>query len=465
MRTQQRATIWLFLLGTVFGLSLWATRGHAAHLAVKTTSTRTPTRTVTITPTATVSPTVTATPTEGDTPTPSSTPTDTLTPTVTYTPWPAAPLCLDHSVVLFHTLWDSARGCHYDHEHGANPFTGDVAAAFPGFDLFALLCGTQISHCVPSSPMENTHKHGGHKWQVILNHPHACEGYEGSTYGVDAAAIQFHAFGDYEVEMETAVHSALALVRECSLSNPSDKGYIFVDQHVNYGQRVSGYQGLVLPYPDSPTPSYPSGLSPYFTIDCVSCGAKKDSRAAILAANSNSTTTWTSEPDQDPGSRLFQILFRSRDTYQVLNRTDLVYPFAFLWLCSNDNGDTYAALAGCRYNNSSTSAHEIYGIIPAEWDNLAGFDTDPEVGRITADGYVTHFGSLNPSCSAPGPDCHPLKLVRAFVGFYGSLLIENKEIQFTPAGLPERDIYFCGGVVCSETAPGAGASGWIGAEN
>jgi hypothetical protein len=31
--------------------------------------------------------------------------------------------------------------------------------------------------------------------------------------------------------------------------------------------------------------------------------------------------------------------------------------------------------------------------------------------------------------------------------------------------LPERDIYFCAGVPCSETTAGAVPSGWIGTEN
>src|SRR5262245_21230541 len=37
-------------------------------------------------------------------------------------PYAGAPLCTDsgesHDNSLFHTLWDSERGCHYDHEHG-----------------------------------------------------------------------------------------------------------------------------------------------------------------------------------------------------------------------------------------------------------------------------------------------------------------------------------------------------------
>jgi len=87
------------------------------------------------------------------------------------------------------------------------------------------------------------------------------------------------------------------------------------------------------------------------------------------------------------------------------------------------------------------------------------------VGRITAQGYVSHAGQLNLACAAPWMDCHPIKLVNAFVGYYGSFLLAAKEDQFTPVGAPERDIYFCGGLPCSETSPGAVSSGWIGAEN
>ena len=50
-------------------------------------------------------------------------------------PVPDAPLCSDsgetHDHSQFHTLWDDKRGCHYDHEHGQNPFTPEVAAAAP----------------------------------------------------------------------------------------------------------------------------------------------------------------------------------------------------------------------------------------------------------------------------------------------------------------------------------------------
>ena len=388
-------------------------------------------------------------------------------------PSPDAPLCPDtgeaHDHSLFHTLWDSTRGCHYDHEHGQNPFTPEVAEIFPGFDLPALLGGVGIGHTNPSGPMENTHKHGGFKWQVLLAHPNGCEGHEGSPIGVDASVIQYHAFGDYSVEFEARIHSAAALLRQCRTDNPTDFGYVYVVQHVDYGQRVSAYQGTVLPYPDAPQPSYRSAAAPYFTIDCIgtACSSKTPTRDSILAHSGDTSTTWTSDPGKltESGSHLFELLFRARDTYQVLDLDDLSYPFTFIWMCSQDGGLTYSASTGCRYNNSTTRVHEINGTIPADWDNLAGFDSDPRDGRITAEGYVTRFGDLNLKCDAAGPDCHPIKMVEAFVGYYGSFLEPTKADQFGPEALPERDIYFCGQQVCSEGDPGAMPSGWIGQNN
>lgn len=391
-------------------------------------------------------------------------------------PYPDAPLCPDtgeaHDTTKFHTLWDATRGCHYDHEHGRSPFISAVAAAFPGFDLKALLGGVEIGHTNPSSPMENTMKHGGFKWQVSLRAPMGCAvGFENGNVAVDAYAIEYHAFGPQSVEFESRNHSTAALLRQCKPSNPDDKGYIFVVQLQEYGQRVSPYQGTVLAYPDSPQPAYRSEFGPYFTIDCVGSGMRgcRTGRSQIIRLNLNVNSIWTSKPTgsgtRPPTSRLFRLLFRVRDDYQVLRSSSPVHPFNWAFVCG---GDTYVA-ESCRWNNSTTTIHEIAGNIPASWDGLAGFDQDPRPGRITAEGYVTRFGLLNLSCVAPGPSCYPIKMVGAFVGFYSSQLsahkVSNPSSTPTPSNTPERDIYFCNGVPCRETSPGAVPSGWIGPNN
>jgi hypothetical protein len=172
----------------------------------------------------------------------------------------------------------------------------------------------------------------------------------------------------------------------------------------------------------------------------------------------------------DFSSPLLGILFRLRDTYQVLDANDTTYPFTFRFLCSSDGGLTYdPAMPGCRWNNTTTQIHQIEGRIPEAWDNLGGFDTDPEVGRITADGFVSAFGDLMPPgvCLQGQVECFRIKLVRAFAGKYATSfdLLPGGGTEFDPAQLPERDIYFCGNVVCDEFAPGAKPSGWLGAEN
>lgn len=387
-------------------------------------------------------------------------------------PYPSAPLCPDsgeaHDNNLFHTLWDGERGCHYDHEHGQDPFISDVADTFPGFDLRELIGGVGVGHTNPSSPMENTHKHGGYKWEVTLSHSAGCVGGEGATVGVDAAVIQYHHFGDYSIEFEARNHSTVALMRQCLSENPTDYGYMFVNQLQDYGQRVAPYQGMVLSYPDSPVPSYGSGLKPYFTIDCIGgiapCNKYPDYQDFLERAVS-ADTLWVSEPLhlQESGSPLFGLLFKARDTYQVLDWRDQEYPFTFLWLCSSDGGSTYDPV-GCRFNSTTSRVQQVAGTIPEAWDNMRGFDTDSRAGRITAAGFVTRFGTLNPDCSAPGQDCYPIKLDQAFVGRYGSLFY-NKAQTASPISQPERDIYFCGDQVCLEGAVGAVPSGWIGTSN
>lgn len=441
---------------------------------------------ITPTGTSTVVPKITATPTSTlaitNTPTTTLTVTVTVTPTITSTPgeavlpYPSAPLCpdssADHNYSDFHTLWDSVRGCHYDHEHGTNPFTSEVNAAFPEFDLYSLLGNVEVGHTNPSSAMENTHKHGGMKWDVMLENPHGCvAGFEDARYCVESVAIQYHNFGNYAVEMDARIHSVAGLLKVCNPANPSDCGYLYTVQHEEYGQRVTPYQGLVLPYPDNYLPTYASPSGPYFTVDCVGTGFPvicRESLSRIRGSNLNTNSIWTSKPTgfgtRPAGSSLLRVLFRVRDTYQVVDSSDSTYPFTFLFVCSNDGGSTYSP-SSCRHNNSTSTVHEVGGRIPSAWDNLVGFDTNPVVGRITAVGFTDRFGNLRDDCSSAGDGCFPLKMVDMFVGYYGDFLTLGKVSNPDPSTNPERDIYFCSGVVCSETSPNAVPSGWIGPEN
>lgn len=387
---------------------------------------------------------------------------------------PSAPLCPDsgeaHDRSVFHTLWNEPLECHYDHEHGTSPFTSEIEAMFPGFDLVDLLGGNQVGHTNPSSPMENTHKHGGNKWNVQLHHPQTCAGFESAATGVDGSAIQYHGFGDYAIEAEVRIHSTVALLRQCKESNPTDYGYIFVNQLQDYGQRIVAYQGIIWPYPNQPVPAYDSKRGPYLSILCLDLTPPHAVRCRSSLAQAqiqSADSIWTSKPTgagHSDTAPTFRLLWRVIDTFRLIDWNDTTHPFSFFWICG---GATYNP-SGCEYNNTTTQVHEVAGTIPTAWDNLAGWDTNPAVGRITAEGFVNGAGEINPSCTAPATetDCFPIKLVNAFTGAYGSVLVftPGKGTNVVPFH-PERDIYFCAGVVCNETDAGAIPSGWVGQEN
>ena len=320
--------------------------------------------------------------------------------------------------------------------------------------------------------MEATHKHGGYKWEVDLVAPQGCAvGFEGGAVAVDAYAIQYHNFGMQSVEFETSRHSSVVLLRQCKADNPNDKGYIFVGQLQEYSERVIPYQGMVIFYPDSFTPAYDGRFGQYFTSECfgqditfagkfIDC-RESNSYRTNLSKWTSKITGLRNEP-RPPGSIWFTHLFDSRDNYERLDIRDLEYPFTWKFVCGMD---VYNPV-GCTNNNSTSTIHEIKGTVPAYLDNVPGIDTDPRVGRLSVMGYVTRYGDWNPSCTAPsGLDCQPIKTIGAFVGVYSSELSPNKVSNPTPLDTPERDIYFCNGVVCKETDFGATPSGWLGSSN
>jgi hypothetical protein len=410
------------------------------------------TPTATLAPKVTLAPKASATPPSfpSATPIPSATSAPTATPGGVVAPFPDAPLCADsgalHDPTEFHRLWDGLRGCHFDHEHGTSPFTAEVDAAFPGFDLVGLLGGVEIGHTHPTSGAENTSKHGGMKWQVTLGNT-CVSGFEGAQWCIAAAVIQYHAFGNLAIELNARIHSTVALLKICDPAAPWDCGYLYAVSHQDYGQRVAPYQGTILPYPDNPLPAYNAGLGPYWSLDCFGLGLPncRASVEQVRSLNLNVNSTITSKGGRTGAQDFFNLLLRVRDNYQLLDSADLTHPFTFAYVCG---GAVYAPL-GCRWNNSTATVHEAGGVVPAWWDGQP-WDTDARAGRVSGSGEI---------------DGLPFIAVNLFVGRYGSELSAGKVSNPTPANTPERDIYFCGPVVCYETDFGAVPSGWIGPNN
>jgi hypothetical protein len=113
-------------------------------------------------------------------------------------PYATAPACLTHDSRAYHGLWDSVRGCHYDHHHGGNPH--DLDDVF-GTELFTLLDGDGPGHpwqTFSAAGIENDLKHAGYQWHTFRNVGN------GSTiptfrlqmhqHSVLDAGVQFHSY-------------------------------------------------------------------------------------------------------------------------------------------------------------------------------------------------------------------------------------------------------------------------------
>lgn len=376
---------------------------------------------------------------------------------VTVAPSPSAPLCAVHDPSVYHALWNDVLGCHYDHEHGDMDFA--QATAHLGLDVLTLT-GAEISYPW-QTPDENALKHGGYKWTFKTTNEDPCIPAENGPNGTDGFAVEFHARGN-GVEHMHRVHSSFIAVVICNTSG--GRGVLATGGWQDYGQRTSGYQGLVLALPDQPQPSYPSGLAPYVALSCYNdvgspdCGAKA----------THSDATWVSRPQMTPGSGhvLAQLLFRARDTHQWVNgSTRQSPPPTFRWVCGNAAYNP----AGCRGNNTTATIHQVFGVVPDAWDMLDGLAD----GKVTYVGFTDRWGNVVSDCLSVSLDCVPLYLRDVPIGGF-STTFDDALLAFSIAALPERDIYFCSSAgkgapsapyVCTETSYGATPSGWLSADN
>jgi hypothetical protein len=121
-----------------------------------------PTATQTFTSTPTLLPDITATLTQTLTVTPTLSRTPTTPSGGNIQPYAGAPECPTHDNTQWHALWDSVRGCHYNHTHGDDPSLADKYFGPAG----TLWGGQTISYPFAASAHENHMKHGGYKYSV-----------------------------------------------------------------------------------------------------------------------------------------------------------------------------------------------------------------------------------------------------------------------------------------------------------
>jgi hypothetical protein len=252
--------------------------------------------------------------------------------------------------------------------------------------------------------------------------------------------IERHSLG-HKPDFVARVHSTWAMVKFC-IPGTSETATLYTGGWQDFGQRVSPYQGNIIPIPGSPSPTYNSGSPPYIAHSCLN-------NASCRGPATQSNTAWISFAQQIAGHKLFGFGFRSNDSQQKLdaatgfNQTDPT----FRYLCADSQGNYVAA--GCKMNHSTGHTYQVTGTIDESLDMLDGLNND----RVTYTGYTDRWGNIVQGCTAIALDCVPVVMENLPVGLY-HVNVAAYGLTGVHEGLPDYDVYF-----------GDTPSGWIGSEN
>lgn len=444
--------------------------------------TNTPISTVTSIPPLTPRPT--RTPIGGPTAT-SLPPTPTVMPTHTVPPGPTVPipptvtpggqpiepfasalLCANHNTTAWHGLWNYQLGCHYDHDHAKSP--GDQWVADLWGDYKQWTSGQEVSYPYQTfSAMgeENIVKHNGYAFDSLdIRTEYPCTPQFNNRYGINAFFVESHNLAT-AMEYAGRVHSFFTMASICDTVDPNYEGTLAVGGHSDFGQLVSPYQGVVVPKPNTPLPSYPSPKPPYFSINCL---GQDPCRPELRFLNGN--TTWSSI-DQSGGvsgiiGHHLGFGFRQQDTYTYLPQSETTSPDPQFELFCQDGNGNYDPV-GCWFNGSTFQVFSMAFKPNPLWDGLAGFDEDgADNGFITHHGFGDLQGNPQPECTAYNTACTPLILENVPAVQASVNLFTVDPDRFQPFILPEYDICFlANGTHVECTVGGAIPSGWIGPEN
>jgi len=345
------------------------------------------------TPSQDPGPTAEPSPTPEPTPEPSPTPepTSTLEPLEAATldapqemipgpPYPEAPLCPDHDPRTYHALWDSARGCHYDHHHGDDPHAVDDIF---GTDYYSW-AGGSISYPwqtvnTQTGCLENDCKHNGYIWLVRRDQP--CQ--SAYTHGcVVAFRALVHAMPSAH-DTSVRYHSAWLEALVCREDDPSVCGIFRSGGWQDTGD-LSIDRTRVIDYPNS----FNRIKLHYLTI-----------------GNSHSGTWYAGSPGgQEQRGGMWSVAVELGDMWGPLDPAD---PSRVQYYCTDPSVD-------CRWNGSTYQPHNIAVGFPPRFRRLV----DPDGNRV-ADyrGYADRWGTPVSGCTTVGLDCVPLIFEHVPLGY------------------------------------------------
>lgn len=382
-------------------------------------------RCVAFTPTPTTVAVATATST--GTPVPTATATATATATTVPTLPAGMPLCPSHDPTVYHALIDTARGCHYDHEHGDNPNLADAVFGLPA----AAWGGQTVSWPWATSAMENGDmagmggKHGGYKWAVLLNQPcidHPYEGYA-SVNCIKDARIEFHIVAA-SLDGLARYHSYYIEYNICAQPAYTQCGVLRIGGWADFGVLNVPYAGTRVYRPGG---TIDFGLGSLYggnnaeIIMSFPADATELDQIAPVGAFPCCDEPYVSLPPSDelsqPGGFPQQVWSMNNIGSANHFGHNIYARFSERISDSWDGIDTanvntphfFFRDGNSPYNGSLRELSETSAFIPAAWDA----DAD---GFADISGFTDRYGNPVSGCTVLGVDCVPFSAVHVPVG-------------------------------------------------
>lgn len=414
-------------------------------------------------PMPTIETTATATPI----PLPTATPTD-AAPTVTPTEiaeYASAPLCPTRDDRYWHSLWDSVRGCHYDHVHGVDP-NHPLVASYP-IGNSGLVMGTMrdLQGGVDFGYLwqtlnENVNKHQGYNGQSAINLPCEQQNYrhlaEGKRNCVTAFDVVFH--HDQGVrEGVSRFHSASVHVAGCARDG-SGCGDIFTGGVSDTGDLHSPYKTTCVEPLGSNRPFCPIDPAvwkaqlnnpPYWAystaVDALKVRERGDLRRDMLSLRNmpSDRMVWSNySSDRTPsiGNRLGQANLLFHINARSYNESSYYDPDTrtFKYICPDSS---------CSATGDAIYLYAIAVEIPSDLPLIDGM--------VWFEGFTDRAGRIDRSgrCSGVGVECVPLRIRNMKPGLYvydmvapfipgvrtwgdGAISKGVRYFDTTPAGVP-----------------------------
>jgi hypothetical protein len=393
-------------------------------------------------------------------PTATSSPKPILTQTVAATPtqitgasapYKGAPECPTHDPTAWHSLWDSKRGCHYDHEHGDDPSLGDAYFGKAG----SLWGGQTISYPFATSSMENTMKHGGYKYFVRTPqyHPWPPCGTHSETDTsptgnncIIASRVEYHIVGG-TMDSLARYHSFYLELVVCKYPAFTECGIVRTGGHADFANLIAPHYGprIVRPggtvdfgdgmlmsfAPDGPDLPALSG-EPYVMMIPYTPEELSYHQAYTPTPPNATMDQWSMQelndceptPAGDPCHNKYAGFFAQvGDSWNLL---DTQNPNTIHWICKGQ--------PGCQYNGSLTGVNGVGALILQTWQSSGD-------GFVTLKGYTDRWGNprFDGVCTAVSVDCIPFVLEKAPVGFASTHTADECVCL-----VYEHDIYFNG---------------------